>query len=114
MISRLYSTAALVIVAAFGLVAADAGQAAAGSLRSATKTNQASVQATGPGADAGRQDLAEWVQRKGFTCSKPNSHRLSRPAAPGWTTWHVKCESGWYRVTYAIRNQVIEVFAEPL
>ncbi len=111
MISRVSIIAAVGFAVALGFAAVDAEQAFAGSLRSATKTNQASVQASGPGADAGRQDLADWVQRKGFTCSKPNSHRLSRPAAPGWTTWHVKCESGWYRVTYANRNRV---FAEPL
>ena len=84
----------------------------AGPLSAASQNqSQAAQVQLPPGHSAPQTELASWVQRNGFACTSPVNMRKARPAAPGWTTWHIKCESGWYRVTYANRARV---FAEPL
>lgn len=84
----------------------------AGPVSAASKQPSQAAQAQlPPGHAAPQTELASWVQRNGFACNRPNNTRKARPAAPGWTTWHIRCESGWYRVTYASRARV---FAEPL
>ncbi len=93
--------------AVVGLALTVAGPVSAASQQPA----QAAQAQLPPGHAAPQAELASWVQRNGFACTRPASMRKARPAAPGWTTWHIKCESGWYRVTYANRNRV---FAEPL